>query len=69
MKQVPSCEANPLEAIKTNILGSENVLSSAIRNKVKKVVLLSTDKAVYPTSTMGITKACMEKIALAKAME
>lgn len=69
MKQIPSCEANPLEAIKTNILGSENVLNSAIRNNVKKVVLLSTDKAVYPTSTMGITKACMEKIALAKAME
>jgi UDP-glucose 4-epimerase len=64
MKQIPSCEQNPLEAIKTNVLGSENVLNSAIENQVKKVVCLSTDKAVAPTSTMGLTKSLMEKIAL-----
>lgn len=69
MKQIPSCEKYPLEAVKTNILGSENVLSSAIEHNVKKVVCLSTDKAVYPISTMGTTKLCMEKIALSKAKE
>lgn len=67
MKQVPICENFPLEAIKTNILGSENVLTSAIEHDVKKVICLSTDKAVYPISTMGTTKLCMEKIALAKS--
>lgn len=67
MKQVPICENYPLEAIKTNILGSDNVLTSAIEHNVKKVICLSTDKAVYPISTMGTTKLCMEKIALAKA--
>ena len=69
MKQVPSCELNPEEAVKTNILGSGNVINSAIKNKIKKVIVLSTDKAVYPTSMMGLTKAAMEKIALAKALE
>jgi len=63
MKQVPSCELNPEEAVKTNILGSGNVINSAIKNKIKKVIVLSTDKAVYPTSMMGLTKAAMEKIA------
>lgn len=67
MKQVPSCEAFPMEAVKTNIIGSENVLNSAIGHGVRKVVCLSTDKAVYPTSAMGMTKAYMEKLALQKA--
>lgn len=67
MKQVPSCEDFPMEAVKTNILGSVNVLDTAIESRVKKVVVLSTDKAVYPTSAMGMTKAYMEKIALQKA--
>lgn len=69
MKQVPSCESFPMEAEKTNILGSENVLVSAIQKHVKKVVCLSTDKAVYPTSAMGMTKAFMEKLALQKAAQ
>lgn len=69
MKQVPSCERFPMEAVKTNITGSDNVLSSAIQKRVKKVVCLSTDKAVYPTSAMGLTKAYMEKMALQKAEE
>ena len=69
MKQVPSCEAFPMEAVKTNINGSHNVLTSAIQKHVKKVVCLSTDKAVYPTSAMGMTKAFMEKIALQKAAQ
>ena len=69
MKQVPSCEDFPMEAVKTNITGSENVIVSAICKRVKKVVCLSTDKAVYPTSAMGMTKAYMEKIALQKAKE
>ena len=64
MKQVPSCEAYPSEAVKTNVIGSRNVIQAAIDSGVKKVICLSTDKAVYPTSTMGITKAMMEKIAL-----
>ena len=69
MKQVPSCESFPVEAVKTNIIGSENLLLSAIQNQVKKVVCLSTDKAVYPTSAMGMTKAYMEKIAIQKAQQ
>lgn len=69
MKQVPSCERFPLEAIKTNINGSDNVLSLAIQKRVKKVVCLSTDKAVYPTSAMGMTKAYMEKLAMQKAAD
>tara|TARA_B100000161_G_scaffold259131_1_gene224763 strand:- start:446 stop:1462 length:1017 start_codon:yes stop_codon:yes gene_type:complete len=68
LKQVPSCEFYPLEAIKTNILGTENLLNAAIKCKVKKVVLLSTDKAVYPINTMGLSKAMMEKLMLAKSL-
>ena len=67
LKQVPSCEFYPLEAIKTNILGSENVIEMCVENNVKKVVLLSTDKAVSPVNAMGMTKALMEKIMIAKA--
>lgn len=67
LKQVPSCEFFPIEAVKTNILGTENVLESAIRNKVKKVICLSTDKAVYPINSMGMTKGVMEKVAIAKS--
>lgn len=66
LKQVPSCEFYPLEAIKTNILGAENVMNAAIDCKVKKVVLLSTDKAVYPINAMGMTKGLMEKLMTAK---
>ena len=69
MKQVPSCELFPIEAVKTNITGSDNLLASAIGKRVKKVVCLSTDKAVYPTSAMGMTKAYMEKLAIQKANE
>ena len=67
LKQVPSCEFFPLEAVKTNVLGASNVLDAAEENKVKKVVVLSTDKAVYPINAMGMTKALMEKLMLAKA--
>ena len=67
LKQVPSCEFFPIEAVKTNVLGTENVLESAIRNNVKKVVVLSTDKAVYPINAMGISKAMMEKVLVAKS--
>ncbi|MDF2655823.1 MAG: UDP-glucose 4-epimerase [Bacillota bacterium] len=67
LKQVPSCEFFPLEALKTNALGTENVLSAAIDEGVKKVVCLSTDKAVYPINAMGISKAMMEKIFIAKS--
>lgn len=67
LKQVPSCEFFPLEAVKTNVLGTENVLDVAIKNKVKKVVVLSTDKAVYPINAMGISKAMMEKVMVAKS--
>jgi len=67
LKQVPSCEFHPLQATKTNVLGTENVLEAAIRNKVKNVVCLSTDKAVYPINAMGISKALMEKVAIAKS--
>lgn len=66
LKQVPSCEFYPLEAIKTNVLGAENVLSAAIENNVKRVVVLSTDKAVYPINAMGQSKALMEKVTIAK---
>jgi UDP-N-acetylglucosamine 4,6-dehydratase/5-epimerase len=69
LKQVPSCEFYPLEAVRTNILGSENVLEAAARNNVKKVVVLSTDKAVYPINTMGLSKAMMEKLAISKARD
>jgi UDP-glucose 4-epimerase len=67
LKQVPSCEFYPLEAVKTNILGVEHVLESAIQSNVKRVVVLSTDKAVYPINAMGISKAMMEKVAVAKS--
>ncbi len=67
LKQVPSCEFYPLEAVKTNVLGTENVLEAAIQCGVKRVVVLSTDKAVYPINAMGISKAMMEKIAVAKS--
>lgn len=69
LKQVPSCEFYPDQAVKTNILGSENVLEAAARNNVKRVVVLSTDKAVYPINAMGISKAMMEKIAVSKARD
>ncbi len=67
LKQVPSCEFFPIEAVKTNVLGTENVLNAAIANGVKRVVVLSTDKAVYPINAMGISKAMMEKVMCAKA--
>lgn len=67
LKQVPSCEFHPMEAVKTNILGTENVLEAAIQNQVKRVVCLSTDKAVYPINAMGISKAMMEKVMVAKS--
>jgi len=69
LKQVPSCEFYPMQAIRTNIVGSENVLEAAARNNVKKVIVLSTDKAVYPINTMGMTKALMEKLAVSKARD
>ena len=67
LKQVPSCEFYPMEAVRTNIDGTENVLNAAIANNVKRVVLLSTDKAVYPINAMGISKAMAEKILIAKS--
>lgn len=69
LKQVPSCEFYPMQAVRTNIIGSENVLEAAVRNKVKRVVVLSTDKAAYPINTMGMTKALMEKLAISKARD
>ena len=69
LKQVPSCEFFPMQAVKTNILGSENVLEAAASNNVQKVVVLSTDKAVYPINTMGMSKAIMEKLAISKARD
>jgi len=67
LKQVPSCEFFPLEALRTNALGTENVLNTAMQNGVKRVIVLSTDKAVYPINAMGISKAMMEKLAVAKS--
>jgi len=67
LKQVPSCEFYPIEAVKTNVLGTENLLTQAIKNKVGKVVCLSTDKAVYPINAMGVSKAMMEKVFVAKS--
>ena len=69
LKQVPTCEFYPMEAVKTNILGTENVLDAAINNNVKKVIVLSTDKAAYPVNAMGMSKALMEKVAIAKGRE
>jgi UDP-N-acetylglucosamine 4,6-dehydratase/5-epimerase len=67
LKQVPSCEFYPIEAVRTNVLGTENVLNAAIEHRVKRVVLLSTDKAVYPINAMGISKAMAEKVLVATA--
>lgn len=69
LKQVPSCEFFPIEAVRTNVLGTENVLNSAITHGVKNVVVLSTDKACYPINAMGISKAMMEKVAIAKGRQ
>lgn len=69
LKQVPACEFYPFQAVRTNIMGSENVLEAAVRNRVKRVVVLSTDKAAYPVNTMGMTKALMEKLAIAKSRD
>ncbi len=67
LKQVPSCEFYPLEAIKTNIIGASNVIQQAVKSRVKKVVMLSTDKAVYPINAMGMSKALMEKVMISKS--
>ncbi len=67
LKQVPSCEFFPLEAVNTNIIGTENTLNAAIENSIKRVIVLSTDKAVYPINAMGISKAMAEKIAISKS--
>ena len=67
LKQVPSCEFYPMQAVQTNVIGTENVLNAAIKHMVKKVIVLSTDKAVYPINAMGISKAMMEKVAVAKS--
>ena len=67
LKQVPSCEFYPMQAVQTNVVGTENVLNVAIKHKVQKVIVLSTDKAVYPINAMGISKAMMEKVAVAKS--
>ncbi|MCP9754974.1 NAD-dependent epimerase/dehydratase family protein [Lacihabitans sp. CCS-44] len=67
LKQVPSCEFFPMEAVKTNVIGTDNVLSAAEKHGVKKVIVLSTDKAAYPINAMGISKAMMEKVAIAKS--
>ena len=69
LKQVPSCEFFPVQAVKTNVLGTENVLEAAINHKVKKVIVLSTDKAAYPINAMGMSKAMMEKVAVAKGRD
>ncbi|EJH5276491.1 polysaccharide biosynthesis protein, partial [Escherichia coli O145:H28] len=67
LKQVPSCEFYPMEAVKTNVIGTDNVLEAAIANKVQRIVCLSTDKAVYPINAMGTSKAMMEKVIVAKS--
>lgn len=67
LKQVPSCEFYPMQAVQTNVIGTENVLNAAINVKVKKVIVLSTDKAVYPINAMGVSKAMMERVAVAKS--
>ena len=67
LKQVPSCEFYPMEAVRTNVLGTENVMNAAIANMVERVIVLSTDKAVYPINAMGISKAMMEKLMVAKS--
>lgn len=67
LKQVPSCEFYPMEAVRTNVLGAENVMNAAVANRIKRLVVLSTDKAVYPINVMGLTKALMEKLMVAKS--
>src|SRR5271167_2114695 len=67
LKQVPSCEFYPMEAVRTNVIGAENVMRAAIANKIRRCVVLSTDKAVYPINAMGISKAMMEKVMVAKS--
>jgi len=69
LKQVPSCEFHPIEAVKTNVIGTENILTAAINANVKRVICLSTDKAVYPINAMGISKAMMEKVLVAKSRQ
>ncbi len=69
LKQVPTCEFFPLEAYKTNVIGTSNIIDASIQNNVKKIVVLSTDKAVYPINAMGISKAMMEKVTISKARE
>jgi UDP-N-acetylglucosamine 4,6-dehydratase len=69
LKQVPSCEFFPMEAVKTNVIGTDNVLESAITNGVKRMVVLSTDKAVYPINAMGMSKALMEKVMIARSRD
>ena len=69
LKQVPSCEFFPLEAVTTNVVGTDNVLDAAIKNEVKKVIVLSTDKAAYPINAMGMSKALMEKVAVARSRD
>ena len=68
LKQVPSCEFYPIEAVKTNIIGTNNVLDSAIQHGVKKVICLSTDKSVYPINAMGMSKSLMEKVVISKTL-
>jgi len=67
LKQVPSCEFYPMQAVQTNVIGTENILNAAINARVKKVIVLSTDKAVYPINAMGVSKAMMERVAVAKS--
>ncbi|MFK7871467.1 MAG: polysaccharide biosynthesis protein [Roseobacter sp.] len=67
LKQVPSCEFHPMEAVRTNVLGTENVMNAALQTNVRRVIVLSTDKAVYPVNAMGMSKAMMEKLMVAKA--
>ena len=69
LKQVPSCEFYPMEAVKTNVIGSDNVISSCVENRIKKAVFLSTDKAAYPVNAMGMTKAVMEKNVIARSRQ
>ena len=69
LKQVPSCEFYPLEAVKTNVIGSDNVISACVENRIKKAVFLSTDKAAYPVNAMGMTKAVMEKNVIARSRQ
>ena len=67
LKQVPSCEFFPMEAVKTNVMGTQNAIDAAVANKVSKIICLSTDKAAYPINAMGISKAMMEKVAVASS--